>query len=164
MSVSLYGSGQTVIQVVQGSLNSIFSTASGAASPAATGLSASITPQATTSKILVIVYSGVISSSSATTYGLMLYRGATKICFGNAYSSADQGAIGGGNDGGYRGWPASIVYLDSPSTTSATTYSVSMGGNAGATVYMNSDGRLAGTSNNQTVTPSTITLMEISGA
>lgn len=150
-----------ILQVVQGTLTSIFSTTAGANSPVAIGLSASITPTSSTSKILVTCYFGAIGSSSPTTYGLFLFRGATKICFGDAYGSADQGAIGGGNDGGYRAWPGSIVFLDSPATTSATTYSVSFGGNGGVTAYINSDGRLAATANNQTTTASTITLMEV---
>jgi subtilisin-like proprotein convertase family protein len=47
MSVSLYGSGQTVIQVVQGSSSTQTSTTS--TSFVATGLTATITPQSTTS-------------------------------------------------------------------------------------------------------------------
>jgi len=164
MAVTIRGSGQVPIQIVSANLNSIFSTTAGAASPAATGLTATITPSSSSNKILVACYFGVVGSSAATTYGLFLFRGATKICFGDAYASAERGAIGGGNDGAYRAWPGSIVFLDSPATTSATTYSVSLGGNGGVTVYLNTDGRLAGTSNNQTVTPSTITLTEIAYA
>ena len=162
MSVTISGSGQVPVQVVQGTLNSIFSTSAGAASPVATGLTATITPTSSTSKILVTCYFGVLSANSASTFGIFLMRGATKICFGNAYGSASQGAIGGGQPGGFQGMPGSIVFLDSPATTSATTYSILLGGNGSATVYMNSDGRLAATANNLTVTPSTITLMEIS--
>ena len=49
MSVSLYGSGNTVIQVVSANYNTSTSTTS--TSYVTTGLSATITPQSTTSKI-----------------------------------------------------------------------------------------------------------------
>ena len=67
MSVSLYGSGQTVIQAVSTSLTSTF-TMSGQTQTAITGLSATITPQSTTSSILVIVTIGGYSQGTCLLY------------------------------------------------------------------------------------------------
>ena len=168
MSVSLYGNGNTIIQVVQGVLYTPFSTANGTGNPAIiTGLSATLTPQSNTSKILVQVCIGQVSGSSDTTWGAFLYRNGTKIYYGNTLGTSDQGAIAGGipsSGGTWRGNPAFINYIDSPSTTSAVTYTVGIGGNASATIYVNQDGRGSQTTNNETVTPSSVILMEISGS
>lgn len=91
-----------------------------------TGLSASITPSATTSKILVLV-SHNFYANRASNYaggGVRLLRGSTKI-YGDDNASGGyqnfwfeiQGAT---NTSYYMQWSAS--YLDSPATTSSTTY------------------------------------------
>ena len=51
--------------------------------------------------------------------------------------------------------------LDSPSTTSATTYSVKIGGNGSATVTVNFDERNLDSSTDSSICISTITLMEV---
>ena len=168
MSVSLYGNGNTIIQVVQGINYGFFSTANGTSNPAIiTGLSATITPQSTTSTILVQVCLGQVSGSADTTWGAFMYRNGNKVYFGNALGSSDRGAIAGGiasSGATWRGNPAFINFIDSPATTAATTYTVGIGGNGGATIYVNQDGRGSQTANNETTTPSTIILMEISGS
>jgi hypothetical protein len=141
MSVSLYGSGQTVLQVVSVVNPSTFSTSS--SSYVTTGTTASITPQSTTSKILVI-YGGewnIGASSVACT--LQVYRNGSSVSgvIAGQYSSA----------GGSLTATMPIVYLDSPSTTSSTTY----------TIYAASTGA-AGTITLSA--NSTITLLEISGS
>ena len=84
-----------------------------------TGLTATITPSATTSKILVLVnQAGILKGgvSAATACDLSLFRGATNIsffCYGAGYTnSASTNTVGN----------SSTMYLDSPATTSATTY------------------------------------------
>ena len=135
-----------VLQVV----NASYSTTTGSSSStyADTGLTASITPSSTSSKILVIVHQeGLSKVTNSTGVDLKLFRGATELALfgGNAgqqYTTA-WNFVGG----------AGITYLDSPSTTSSTTYKTqfsSTGNNAN--VYVQS--------NNAT---STITLMEIAG-
>ena len=92
MSVSLYGSGQTVIQAVSTSLTSTF-TMSGQTQTAITGLSATITPQSTTSSILVIVTIG--GYSQGTGQGrFILTRGGTNIGIGAAGSGQLQISFG----------------------------------------------------------------------
>ena len=52
--------------------------------------------------------------------------------------------------------------LDSPATTSATTYSVKIGGNGTATVTVNFDERNLDSATDTSICISTITLMEVS--
>ena len=117
---------------------------------ATTSLTATITPSSATSKVLVLVgQNGVGKGASDCTVKFRLMRGATQILEFESSAgytgTATSNTIGG----------ISTNYLDSPSTTSATTYSTEfarVGGSGG--VYAQSDGG----SGNST---STITLLEI---
>jgi hypothetical protein len=109
--------GGKVLQVVEGTTTS-YSTNS-TTTYADTNLSATITPSATTSKILVIVAQagcGHDANNGGAYYRLV--RGSTAIAtVGDGiygYSSV--------NVNGRRGYSLAITCLDSPSTTSATTY------------------------------------------
>ena len=99
-----------VLQVV----TDVLSTETGTTSTsyvAVSGFAATITPSSTSSKILVLCSaSSYINAADA--YLGTIYRGATDLgTFGRLYSTA--GGLGG---------LISFNYLDSPSTTSATTY------------------------------------------
>jgi hypothetical protein len=116
------------------------------------GLSASITPTSASSKILVVssISADLIRQSNGVTFAYSrLVRGATQIIQQGAYFGA------GTSSSGYVYFPHchSIIYLDSPATTSSTTYKV--------------QGKLSDTANNaafrfqiESLT-STMTLMEI---
>jgi len=108
-------SGGKVLQVVFGStVTGVQSTSS---TYADVGLSAAITPAATTSKVLVIVtINGLGKHTADTGMGLRLVRGVTTI------SVISQFLGRGWGTGYYYLGNASTSYLDSPSTTSATTY------------------------------------------
>ena len=129
------------------------------------GFSVSITPTSTSSKVYVtanLFYGNTVQTSN--NY-FKLLRDSTDINICDAISSNRR--AGGGlrlNQGGqdaYTIYPIVMSVLDSPSTTSATTYKVQWGHNAG-TGYLNRPGTQAGTndlgSNNGV---STITVMEI---
>jgi hypothetical protein len=115
------GGGGKVLQVVQGTTTT--STTVSSTTYTDTTVTATITPAAATSKILVLTSlqaylegTGVASKF----YAQRLMRGATNIYNDNTFYSA----------GGYSvtnlsfAARTSIVYLDSPSTTSATTYKI----------------------------------------
>ena len=134
----------SVLQVVQGTTQSQVTSSSSAYSD--TGLTASITPKFSTSKILVTVHqNGVSKSTNDTAANIQLLRGAAVISYFSGYagqtSSTAVSSVGS----------VSTSYLDSPATTSATTYKT----------------QLASVSNNaivgvqQVSAMSTITLMEI---
>lgn len=106
--------GGKVLQVVNATTNTAASSSS--ATYADTGLTATITPTASTSKILVLFSQAYNVLNSTSRLGIHLYRGATNILnMGEYYGYVTSGAeIITGH--------ISASYLDSPSTTSATTY------------------------------------------
>jgi hypothetical protein len=120
-----------------------------------TGLAVTITPSSTSSKVMVIVtsYQSNSGTSGLTTYNLV--RGSTNICQPSTNPSFAGSAICYIN-GGDQIFPFSISHLDSPSTTSATTYKVQMKSNTG-TVYINRR------DTTDSAVTSTITVMEIAG-
>jgi hypothetical protein len=135
MSVSLYGSGQTVIQVVTATWNTQVTTTS--ASFVTTGFSATITPQSTTSKILCVVNLNGCQSGNGTTGGQhTLYKGGSNVVTTgqtfNCLAFAQNAATGLYTSINYQ-------YLDSPATTAATTYTTYMC-TQGGTVSINTTG------------------------
>ena len=113
--------GGKVLQVVHADTTTDTTVAS--TTPTDTTLSATITPTSATSKILVIVAQNAgVQSASQNSYSQMrLMRGATEIwASGTEMLTSDGGTTAGGSNNVVT--MQSIVYLDSPSTTSATTY------------------------------------------
>ena len=107
-----------IIQVVTNTYST--ETASGSSSFSDTGLTATITPTSTSSKILVLCNlcsAGVMNSSGADANGYYkLLRGSTDLVQGlqRTYDYGNSGSIIFGQH--------LLSWLDSPSTTSATTY------------------------------------------
>jgi len=137
-----------VLQVVTSNLSSEFSTAS--ASDQDTGLLATITPTSSSNKILILlstVLRAQVSPSNNCYVTQKLWRGA----IGSGTLLLDGYAIIGSQNTDHRG-TGNFTYLDSPATTSATTYRVSIAAGLAQAVYIN-----------QTTDPSTITLIEIKG-
>jgi hypothetical protein len=101
-----------------------------------TGLTATITPSAASSKVLVLVQQGGTrknADNSGNRMQIELKRGATIISTGNDHLYTGTGLI----QTGYYGFS----YLDSPSTTSATTYKTvfqSVSNSASVTVQVSS--------------------------
>ena len=132
-----------VLQVVSATYS--VSTTNSTGTYADTGLTATITPTSASSKILVIVdQAGLQANTTSNGIDLILLRGATSLIkFASLYSYVPINTPMG----------ASCNYLDSPATTSATTYKTQFLRNSGA-----------GTVFTQANTPtSTIVLMEIQG-
>ena len=121
-------------------------------------LTCTITPTRSDSKILVQVNIGCHGSTGNAASVFRIYRGSTNITVSAADTDNRHGATTfyNNNQTGI-GVPASFSVLDSPATTSATTYKVTGFTNAG-TLYVN---RLPGDPNWNTI--STITAMEVSG-
>ena len=136
----------SVLQVVQGSTSTQVTNAT--STFADTGLTATITPKFSTSKILVATNqngAGKAGATLATGVGVQLLRGASVIqvieviaAYNNSTTENFIGSV-------------SFQYLDSPATTSATTYKIQFKNNVNAgTVYVQVSGAA-----------SSITLMEI---
>ena len=92
-----------------------------------TGITASITPAATSSKILILSslsFTNDYSGSALNHVYLMLLRGTTEIVKGDAASSRTRATHVISSQFGDEMKATPFVYLDSPSTTSATTYKI----------------------------------------
>jgi len=145
-----FAGGGKVLQVVNATYNT--STTVASTTFADTGLSLSITPSAASSKILVFAEQSTYNSSTnqaTSVLEIRLLRGATSIQDFKGVSYVNIGSTGGSN----LLVRAPISYLDSPNTTSATTYKI--------------QGRVTSTANSAEAifqvssSVSTITLLEI---
>jgi hypothetical protein len=133
----------SVLQVVQGSTSTAMSSSTNTLVD--TGLTATITPKFATSKILVLVSQNGVAKATNNTYALLrlLRNGSivqvfeSQLCFTNSNTTNSASS--------------STNYLDSPATTSATTYKtqISSGSNNAIVEAQASS------------SASTITLMEI---
>jgi len=154
-----------ILQVVQGEFTSTTSGINEIASPVDVGLSASITPSSASNKVLVLVNIGLIGWNLDTVWAIQLVRASTTIGTGAASSTRIPIHAGGGHTD-HSTWQSTSVagmYLDSPNTTSATTYKVQYGGNGTATLYINRSERDHTNSGDEDMRAiSTITLMEVS--
>ena len=157
---STQASASKVLQVVSVPLTATF-TMTGQTQTAITGLSASITPKFSTSKVLVIVTIGGFSQGTGQGR-FILTRGGSNIGVGDAGSGQLQVTFGiSGPSSGAPMITGCGQYLDSPATTSSTTYGVTVSSNdAGAAIYINRSVTDSGSTSYQR-SISTITLMEI---
>lgn len=127
-------------------------------------MSASITPQSTTSKILVLCTLHLATGSQTAGAAALLKRSGTEICIGDANGNMAR-ASGGGTGSAISSRLISniqMTFLDSPSTVGATTYTAhgKHGYNTTQTLYWNRE--LDATNGPQVSrVPSTLTLMEI---
>ena len=107
----------SVLQVVNATYNTSFTTTS--TSFQATGLTASITPTSSTSKILILVSQELYQNTAANSGIMTIYRGSTS---GTNLGNSSFGFVSNYTVGTNIACGASVIYLDSPSTTSSTTY------------------------------------------
>jgi hypothetical protein len=131
-----------------------------------TGLSASITPSSSSSKVLVTVHMMVGGGLGGGTPGYMLSaklkRNSTYVGLGNTAGSRSSVSASCFNDNLSNVTMMSFSFLDSPNTTSATSYSVDFRHSSGAdqTLYLNRSSDDSDIHNRQRGI-STITLQEI---
>ena len=153
------GGGGGIVQIVQATLDTQTSTTS--TSYADTGLSVSITPKFSTSKILIRYNINVSINSDSNIAFFQIVRGSTAVgngAQGSSRTKCHTALRGQHSDNNPHGVTAG-EFLDSPSTTSATTYKIQFRID-GNTVYIN---RAPGDSD-QAFHPSplaAITLMEV---
>lgn len=162
MAVTINGSGQVPVQVVSTTKTDTFTTSS-TSYVDITGLSVSITPTNSSNKVMVFVTSNASTPSSGENIMMQLVRGSTAIDIGDASSSRSQASAQGRipNDGN-AAYAMCFNFLDSPSTTSATTYKVQIKVQSGGSAAIN---RTNSDSDTSAIarTASTITVMEVSG-
>ena len=125
-----------------------------------TGLSVSITPQSNTSKIFVMAVVSGTGQVGSTNFMGRLVRDSTAINVGDAAGTRIQATIGARDQEYVSTMP--IMFLDSPATTSATTYKIQVKAqSAGTTVVINRTGTDADAASNVR-TVSNITVFEVS--
>jgi len=156
------GVGGKILQVVSTEKTDQFTTTS-TSFVDVTGMSATITPSATSSKILAFFTVGLVGNSTNGQFCYVkLVRGSTDISVGDAASNRTPLGSGTGGDQTYENGPLTIHVLDSPSTTSATTYKIQFRTQASGTAKFNSRGDDADNANYGR-TSASLTLMEIAG-
>jgi hypothetical protein len=132
-NATLQASAGVILQVVQNTTTSAISTTS--TSFVTTGFSVSITPKFTTSKVLVFVNGGGgFASTSGTSLWATIYRNSTNL--GDSTYGLERIYAGSSNVLG----PHSMCILDSPATTSSTSYTCYYR-SSGATVDFSSTDR-----------------------
>jgi hypothetical protein len=156
----------SILQVVQTVKSNTFSTASTTYTDV-TGLSATITPSSTGSKILVLCD---IKLGHTVDYDphFRIVRGGTAIHVGDANGTRPRASgvfnvYSSSGTYGYSCGSAVAHALDSPSTTSAVTYKIQVATYSTRTVYVNRSNNFQAGTTYDTLVPSSITLMEISG-
>ena len=139
---SITGSGSTAVGQLEfadsssgGAISSSMGTISGAQTTTSTsfvsvgsGLSISVTPASTSSKFLLLFSSGVYGDYLHVSF----FRGSTNLITDNTSTASTLGYEGGSQWGNM-----GISFLDSPNTTSSTTYEVKFRSSNGNTVYIN---------------------------
>ena len=124
-----------VIQVVSATYSTEISNSTATYSDA--GLSASITPSSSSSKILILCSQGMFKSTTSAGIYMQVLRDSTSILINGRLGLTDAAGVGG-----FVLW--SCNYLDSPSTTSSITYKTQFRNyNTTGTAYVNIDGSTA---------------------
>ena len=153
MPVTINGSGQIIVQVRQ-TVKTDTATTTSTSFGDITGLSVSITPTNASNRILILLtLGGVANNPNAVQINLV--RNSTNIA--QPDSGSNRATMNPFPGGGNLSFNTSINWLDSPATTSATTYKVQWKVDGG-TGYLNR--HISGVDYNSV---STITVMEISG-
>jgi hypothetical protein len=154
-----------VLQVVQTVKTDFFSTTS-ASFTDVTGASVSITPSSASNKVLIII-NGEYGHSSNDGFGyLKVLRGATDLSIGDSRGSSTRATMstslrngGGSSNNVSRSFSCTI--LDSPNTTSSTTYKLQIINTNAGTICI---GGSSDTSDlNRSSVPTFLTALEIAG-
>ena len=159
-AVSLGGSatigGGKIGQVIQTVKTDVFSTTSSSLVDV-TGLTAAITPTATDSKVLVTLNLNIGPTDNT---AVALFRDSTQIALGDAAGSRSRSFASSAYINTTVQMPSNTTFLDSPNTTSATTYKIQGGAVGGGTMHFGKGGNDADNSQHAR-TINVITLMEV---
>jgi hypothetical protein len=127
----------SILQVVQSTKTDHVSFAS--QSYANSGLTVTLTPSSSSSKILCLAQVNVSWDYTESKAGVSLFRDSTKLHFGDAYGTRSRDThyiyLGTNN---FSPWPLPITYLDTPNTTSSVEYTVKIRKlDPNGTIYLN---------------------------
>ena len=148
-----------VLQVVSSMVTGTATTTS--TSLVTTGLEGTITPSATSSKILISISFALAAAGGDASPHIQLFKGSSVISgsLADVQGSRRQSSVGMRYNAEQS---TAFNYLDSPSTTSATTYKLMYAcGQAGQDIYLNLVG--TGSTTLYYTSPATMILWEIAG-
>lgn len=154
MAVTIRGSGQVPVQIVTSQYTTEVSTTS--TSFVDSGVSVTITPTNSANRILVLFQGQICIGTSGTTL-MNIVRGSTNIA--QPASGTNPSSFNIWANSNNFSWPTPFFWLDSPSTTSATTYKLQWRNDNGGTSYL---GRHPTSANYNT--PYSLTVMELAYA
>jgi hypothetical protein len=126
-----------------------------------TGLSVSITPKSTSSKVFIISTISGMSGVGVNDGFVRLARGSTGLAVGDTAGSRTRAGTTFNKLAGGSVFNAPLFYLDSPSSTSALTYKIQITAGGGP-LYVNKT-ETDGDNTSYPRTTSSITVMEIAG-
>lgn len=159
---SNFGAG-AILQVVQTTKTDVFSSTS-TSYVDITGMSASITPTSSSSRIAIFISFTAGSTAVNNIFQFLLLRGSTSIFAGDTRAGYNSVAIGGArgifDTNGANTF--ALNYVDSPATTSSTTYKL-QGRCEGGTFRINANGSDTSGSVWSFTSAASIILMEIAG-
>ena len=149
-----------IVQVVQAT--STTKTTVAAASFTTTGLEVTITPTSNTSKVLILssfIFGQAknVNANQDNMKYFTLYRGSTNLAPGNSRFYAHQNEVAGSCNFDEQTQIGSIHFLDSPATTSATTYKLMCSNDNPTQVTIHFNGR----GMNDNIGSSTMIAMEV---
>jgi hypothetical protein len=145
----------SVLQVVQ-TITSTATVVSTNTYTAITGLTASITPKSSTSKILInFTTQGVASGGANNGFGAAIYKGGSLLYSPSQTDGTGPYSVYNSSSSAYGSF--NFQYLDSPATTSSVTYAIY------GRPYNSAVGAVTFNSGNSPAGSSFITLMEIAG-
>jgi hypothetical protein len=153
-----------ILQVVQTVKTDVFTESVSTGGVTGDAMVATITPTSASSKIMVSVQYSATVNASAVLHAYLFRNAAVSAYIGDAVGSrarASTSSPGAGVSAGFAP-SGSILYLDSPATTSATTYSIRFGHASAVNlaIYLNRSD--ADNNDNQRARyASSITLMEV---
>lgn len=150
-----------ILQVDQAVKTDVWTTTS-TAYVAVPGLSVSITPASTSSRILIFgnIYIGMTTTAAYSMFG-RLVRDSNPIFIADADGSRDRGTFSYQSGGAEGPFAQGIAYIDSPATTSSVTYGVQIRAESPQTMYINRGYEADGNSGITPRVASSLMVMEI---
>ena len=163
------GGGGGIVQVKQTVKTNVFSQSTVSVNTFSndTGINVTITPTSTSSKIRLTGFVNMSMSDDNGGYGIALYKGGSLLATATGDADSNRGRVMAMTMGATYGGECRCIpfdFIDSPATTSATTYGIRIGCFSGSNtshLYVN---RTASDDNNayRTRSISVITAMEVS--
>ena len=153
-----------IVQVIQTVKTGTYTSSGSTGVFVVTGMSAVITPKATSSKVLIIMSINGDNQKDNDGGGFRIYRNSTHLSGATAPGSGNRYTVnttfGSNSNRDQSGMNKNFFYLDSPNTTSSTTYELYINKTSTDRWYLNR-GQVDANQSDDPRMISTVTLMEV---